>query len=493
VNRALVCLALLAAACAPPPPVRPDASLPVSPPSARQTPDAPFRASAPLAEKVPLFAPGHVRSFSLTGGARVFAYARAGELTSIRISFAVPPSATVVQRRTILPLLVFTMMTESDSFPMPQLRERLLVANAILAGDADADRVTVELVCPNESVAAGLEPLADVVLHPSLTPSQVEFRRSRRAVSIEGRRMRPREALSLAHDALLFGPTHPYGSAAGEHASDVRGVTREDLVAALTGLRDAGRVTISVAGGYDDVALRPALEELFGSLKGGGAPSPDEPTVPHSSAKHFVLVDRPHATTARVQIGGALPALTGEPDYTGIVLEQIMGSRTVGRLHDSIVVDRALTDDVSTSFVNRTAGSKVTVTAEGPSKRAAELVSALESAIAALVRDGVQDDELGAAKDRIVWAHAGSFERVSNITWALMILAERGEDPEVRLRDFARHVQSVTAAQVRDLAERFFAPDRRKIVLLGDAAELREQLARAGYVPDEVQEATAVP
>jgi zinc protease len=461
------------------------AKAPPAPPAPfPQAPDLAFRALPPPPFPEHDFEPGAVRSFVLDRGARVFAYARSGELTSVRLSFALPPALATGQTRAVTQILGPTMNDATLTFSQDALQSLLLAAQSKITVNMGSDDVSFELLCPNDELDVGLKILGEVARNPRLDESNFEYRKALQIPYLNTRATRPADLLYETHEALLFGATHPYGAAASETAADVAKITRADLLAALSVLRDPRRMTIAVVGSFDATHLKAALEADFGAIapgaaaKAGPAPRPTPPPASRRSA----FVDRPGAATVRVRVGSALPYLGGEDDYAGLVLEHVLGDRVLGRLHDRVVVERAITDDIDTSFVNRPAGSELVVSAQGPAARAVELVKAIESTFADVIRDGVHDDELRAARDAVVWQEAGSFERVSGVAYAIVALAGRGDDPDARLRSYGDRIRGVTATEVRDLAARFLSAEKLALVVLGDGATVREPLVRAGYL-----------
>jgi zinc protease len=488
---ALVVMALAAAGCAAAhtAPV----GRPVPEVAAPTAPDAPFRARPPAPDASGPFVPSRVRSFSLPNGVRVFAYPSSGELASVSISMVAAPTTSLSDRRTLLPLAAAALAGSTRSFSDAQVRQLELEFAADVSSSWQRDQLTVEARFRGARIGDVLELLGSIVREPSLSEHEIEYRKSLRVNWLSKPADHPDAVAAGVLAELMFGPQSPYGCSLSERVEDVRSVTREEVAASYERLRDPRRMSIGVAGSYDDVELRPQIEHAFGALAPGStaAAEPDAVAAPRVS-RHVVLIDRPGATTARIQLGAPEPRLHGQDDDAALLLAQVLRSGSVGRL-GALQTDQSLSDRFDVVYRNGLIAGTFVVSAEVPPSAVVAALRTIETATDSLRRDGPSEAELDAAKDRVHWQEAGGFERVSGITWTLVALSALGEDPNERLRTYGARVQAVTAADVRAVANRFLSRDATQIVVVGDVARIREPLARAGYAADDLRDASGRP
>jgi zinc protease len=486
VKRALLALLIGASACAAGAGHQPAA---VTPP---QTPDAPFRTSAPEPEQAARFVPGRVRSLLLGNGIHVFAYARPGELTAVRLSFLVPPSTPIREWRTALPMWhEIVRAGGATSLPPSDLRRRLLADGALIRSSMTRPVVSLELLGRGSSLDDSLDLLASIVTGPLFEEREIDFRKRMRATWLADAAGRPAWVGDSVQHELVFGIEHLYGGSLGEREEDVRAITRQELVRSYESLRNPATMVIGVAGAYDDVELRPTLERLFGSLppaKERAATAPVPQPVPPAT-RRLVLVDRPLATTSIIRVGGALPSVHGTEEFAGLVLNQVLGTTGYGRLDDRLDKELALTDSVDMSYWHDSLASEMTIEASVPAARTGEALRAIQDIVASIGRDGVAPAELERAKSRIVAQQAGSFERVSDIAWALVAIYALGDDPQQRIQSYEDRIMAITSDDVRRFAARMLPADRLTTVVVGDTKALRGPLERNGQPITETRNA----
>jgi zinc protease len=406
----------------------------------------------------------------------------------------VPPSTPLLEQRTAVPLSLAIVATGGSSSVLPtELRNRLLADGATLSGTQNPSFATFQLLCRSSALDDALELMSSLVAHPRFADNEVDFRKRMRETWLEKSADSPARLADLVERELLFGAAHPFGSWLGERGEEIRAMSRDDLVRSYESLRNPSAMVIGVAGSYDDVELRPKLERLFGSLpipKGRtGGSSPPVPPAPAPPGR-LVLVDRPAATTSIVRVGGALPPVHGTEEFAGLVLEEgVLGQVGFGRLNERLDHELALTDKVDCTYWHDSLASYMTIGATVPVARTAEALRAMQGIVATIGREGVSPDELDRAKSRLLAEHAGSFERVADISAALVSTAGLGDDPQERLQSFADRVQAITSEDVRQFAARAFPPDRMTTVIVGEAKSLRMALEREGYSVTETRDA----
>src|SRR5213078_1500508 len=137
---------------------------------------------------------------------------------------------------------------------------------AQLTTTATADGAVASLHAPRRRLEAALDLLADVVLRPTFSDSEVARQRELRGAQLVQQRDEPVAVANVAFPAIVFGPTHPYGhplngtdAARVLMVGDITLAQARGLVAPRFGAWERGDVP-EVAGGS---AAAPAARAVY--------------------------------------------------------------------------------------------------------------------------------------------------------------------------------------------------------------------------------------
>lgn len=462
---------------------------PPSIPSKPSTPETPMRLQPPASEPAAVFVPARVRSFALGNGARVFAYPAAGELAAVTVLLPLPAGPAAAQSST-LAVMSAALTSASQPYDARRTNQVKLDSSAELSAWSDEDRLVVRLRCRADSLRKALDLLALTVSLPSFEEREIDYRKNLRADLLANPSDHPETIANRVLWERMFGPHDPHGQGSNESVADARAVTRDKVAALYDRILDPARMLIAVAGDYDDVELRPALEQTLGVTPMRRKPPapPSAPMTPPSSGG-VVMIDRAGAETTRLRLGVASPPVHGDDEYAALVLSEVLGDRGVGRF-GALATRQSLTDSIGAEFRNGPRAAVFWVKANVPPPRAAAALAQIESIIRSVEGDGPSATELAEAKQRLCAEQPSGFERVSEIAWSLVTMAELGDDPGERIQAFCGRIQAVTREGVVRVAGQLFPHERTQIVVMGDVTRTRDSFASAGYVPAEVRNAS---
>jgi predicted Zn-dependent peptidase len=351
-----------------------------------------------------------------------------------------------------------------------------LGARLFLGADWDAFRAGVE--APVDRLSASVELLAEAVRRPRLASDDVARVRDDEAAALRVDWASPGPRADFALRAALF----PAGSrhAAPPHGDpeSVARLTVEDV----TGFHDrwlAAPGVLLVAGDLN----RLDLDELAGAaFAGAGTPVEREtgpvPTVP-AAGRRILLVDRPGSVQSTLRLGHSGPP-RAHPDHVPVSLAgTVLGGAFTSRLNHLIREVRGYTYGIRAEFASARRFGRFTVSS---AVQTAVTAPALVDTVAEITRTravGVTDEELAVARTWRAGQLSVDMQTPGAIARALgtLVLHDLPDDYHATLR---ADLLAASAADVSRAAATHLRPDDLVLVVEGDAAAIRAELAAAG-------------
>jgi zinc protease len=478
---------ILLAACEPPaPPVTPPPPDPPSPASASGPVATPptaldFRAKPPSSDpEIPFVAP-KIEETKLPNGVRILVVER-HELPLVATVIAVDHGAD--QGRPAIGGFVGAMLLQgSRGRSALQISDDLDKLGAAYGAFMDHDSARVYSLCLSTKLDPVMSILTDVVLYPTFAKDEIERKRSERLTTIAQQNDQPYAILARMIGETLYPEGHPYHTSVLGTEETVTKIAAADLTELYKTLFQPKRVTVAFAGDITKERATALVENTLGRWRSTAdtkVPSPQDPPMPpRSTGQRLVLVDRPGSTQSFVSL-----ALPGAPrltkDYDALlVMNTILGGQFSSRLNLNLREKHAYTYGVRSTFDFRhgpgafSAGGAIVRESTGPA--VAEMLSELQRIRTELVTE----DELNAAKSLLIRALPARFESASETAGTLAALSIYG----LPLDEFATRparLQRVTREDVNRVAQTYLPADGFRLLVVGDATAVKDQLAKVG-------------
>jgi zinc protease len=460
---------ILTTACGPAADTKPVVA-PLAPPVAHReappvTPDAPFRAIAPVADGKLTFKPPTFRKTALRNGIPVY-YAPKPDVPLVTIHLVARGGADELGTTSGLGSMLGAMLEQGtkklSAIAISDKLEELGAQHSSYVGWSSSG---LAITVPKEKVPAALELLADLALQSTFPDAELERLRSRRLAALAAEQSNPAAAFGNVSNASVFGRAHPYGAPLGGLEKDVKAIKRTDLVRAYKQLFAKGRLAIAVAGDVEDGSMQPLLEQAFGKLTGGKtAPKPPaDPALP----KHAIaLVDKagPQAQIGVVGIG--VPA-TSKDRIALSIMNTILGGPFSSRVNMNLREKHAYTYGARSDYAQRAGSGPFTVRAAVVADKTVPALKELLSEVARMRSTDVTPAELSAAKDYSILTLPARFETTDDLARAATELHVYDWPLDEYATRAARY-EAVTVADVRRVAETFLDPKRWRVVIVGD-------------------------
>lgn len=320
-----------------------------------------------------------------------------------------------------------------------------------------------------------LELARNAATNPQLTPEVIERVRAARLKSLKDAPPSAAEAADRAVAARLFG-TYPYGRATSGTPESVARIERPDLLLLRGRFLNPDNTTLIIVGGFERKRLMQTMRESFGGWRKSDRAVPATFRLPDPPDERTLVVNRADSAGVELRLAVRGLARTDIDSPAAQVLAAVARERWLAAMPE--LKERAAYarhDPYRESGIFRMGASL---------KSAAEAAKALEAA-RTILRDLSANAPTTAELDKAKRAAVSALDAGTQTdeTLAVAWLDEQTyKTPAATARELARAAQALTPPEAQRVAARLFLHTPVATVALGDAAQLREEMARVGAV-----------
>jgi zinc protease len=199
------------------------------------------------------------------------------------------------------------------------------------------------------------------------------------------------------------------------------------------------------------------------------------------AARRIYLIDRPGSAQANFRIGNLALARANTDYYALLVANAILGDGTGSRLFQDIREQQGFAYDVASALSALKTGGAFFGFAQSRNEVTAAAIKAMLAEFERLRNTEASAEDLQNAKHYLTGLFSLSLATQTGIADELltMKLIGLGED---YLKNYRARIEAVTAADVQRVARQYVHTDDATIVVVGEAARLRQELAALGPV-----------
>ena len=382
-----------------------------------------------------------------------------------------------------LATLVASMLAEGTAtMDGETLALRLERLGASFGASADWDVAVASLTVTRSRLADALALFAETLTAPSFPARELERLKAERLAELLQLRTEPRGLADEMTSHFVYAPESRYARPAGGGAAAVEAITARDVGELYSARYRAGGTTVIVAGdvGTDDaVAL---LEEAFGPW-GGSAPAAvavvDGPATAPRGVQVVVKEDAPQSEIRVAHVG--VPRT--HPDYFRIVvMNAILGGLFSSRINLNLRERNAYTYGARSEFDWRRAAGPFVVSTAVASDVTAAAVREILGEIDRMRAEPVSEEELSLATSYLRGVFPIRYETTAAVATALANLVIYGLADDY-FDMYRANIAAVTAADVLEAAPRHVHPDRLRVVVVGDPAQVSAPLGELAAGP----------
>jgi zinc protease len=333
----------------------------------------------------------------------------------------------------------------------------------------------------------GLALLAEMVRSPRLDEGEFERLKGERLNDILQARADPGRLADESFLREVYADGAPYGRLSAGRPETVGSLSIDDA-RAFHATRYAANVgDIIVAGGIAPQTALASIERHFGSWTGAGPGHRSIESVPRG-ARRVVLVDRPGSVQSELRVGHLGIDRHDPRFFPGLVLAALLGGVFGSRLNRRLREELGYTYGARCAFDPRRAVGPFTATAAVQTEVTVDAVRELLGQLEGVRAAAPETSELDEVRNFLVGVFPLRFETTAGIAAAIEPLAVY-DLPDDWWHDYRAHLEAVDAEAIHRTALELIRPDDALILMTGDAARLRDELAAADLGPLEVVEA----
>ena len=358
------------------------------------------------------------------------------------------------------------------------LAEELQAVGAEIGANGTADALYLTASGLGSGAPKMLEVMADVARNASYPQAEVELAKENALQGLAARESTPEFQAQKALARAVYGD-HPYHVVAPSRET-LQSATAAQLRQEHARRFHPERSLLVVVGEFDTVAVQAAITRHFGAWKGVGQAEPDTPALPAAAAARRLLI-APRAGSVQSQIVIGRPAATvTDPGYYPLLVANTICAGSFGsRLVENIREDKGYSYSPGGGIAARARGGLLTARAE---VRTEVTAAALNEMFYEQDRMGAtlpSDEELQRAKRYQGGLYLLRNQIQGTVAQTLATNWVNGLPPQA-LGEFVTKVNAVTADQVREAGRTYFPSARQTVVVVGEEAKLKDELAQFG-------------
>jgi len=326
--------------------------------------------------------------------------------------------------------------------------------------------------------------LADVLMRPQFDVDEFDKLRSRQIELIKAAKdSDPSELLATYGRAFLFG-AHPYGRPVIGSEASLASVTHRDVLDYYRAQVGADRLTLVFAGDVEPAKLKRAVSKAFGRWRKAAAPLAVLPEPAPLKGRRVLLIDSPGAVQTYFWTGN-VGVNKRFPDRAALdLVNTLYGGRFTSILNTELRVKSGLTYGARAGFTRSSVAGEFSISSFTQTENTIKAIDLSLATLSRLHKDSVTPEMLESARAYVLGQYPLNFETAAH--WAAIMgeLELYGLGPEY-INDYAPSLSSIgVAAARRVIDEAYPSVDNMAIVLIGDAAALRDEAKRYGPVTE---------
>jgi zinc protease len=277
---------------------------------------------------------------------------------------------------------------------------------------------------------------------------------------------------------LLYG-TGAYGNSIIGNAQSVARITLGDVRTFYEKHYLPNHSSIVVAGDITKEALD-AIERAFGQWRKG--PEPPRPKIaprPLESSRIYII-DRPHAVQSEIRIGHIGVPRRCEDYFAISVMNALLGGVFNSRINLNLRERHGYTYGARSTFVFRRDAGPFVISAPVRNEVTRESVAEVIDELRRIRSGDVEDGELNDTKNYLMGVFPALVQTSSDIASRLVDM-ELYDLPQDYFDRYRENIAAVGKDDIVRVARKYIDPDRTLIVIVGNAAQIREPLGTLGY------------
>ena len=329
-----------------------------------------------------------------------------------------------------------------------------------------------------------IELLADALMRPHFDAAEFASYRDREIEFIKSAKdSDPSQLIGIYGRAALFGQ-HPFGRSQGGSERSLATLTQSDVVSYHTANFGADRATLVFAGDLDPKWMRQALTTAFGGWAKAKAALQVVKPAPRITGTRVLLVDSPGSSQTYFWLGnvGVDRRYSGRPALD--LVNTLYGGRFTSILNTELRIKSGLTYSASSRFTRASVPGEFAIRSYTQTDTTGQAIDLTLQTLEKLKHGDLSPEMLDSARAYVLGQFPLNFETAANWATTLGDLEFYGLGRDY-IEGYPSALAKVDLAETAAvIADAYPRPKDLVIVLIGDAAKIRELAAKYGAVTE---------
>jgi len=329
-----------------------------------------------------------------------------------------------------------------------------------------------------------IELLGDALMRPRFEADEFSKYRDRQIEFIKSAKdSDPSALLSEYGRAQLFG-AHPYGRPQGGSERSLATITQADVASYHAANFGADRAALVFAGDLDPKWMKSALTKAFGGWGKSKAAALELKPAPRVTGRRVLLVDSPGSVQTYFWLGnvGVDRRYSGRPALD--LVNTLYGGRFTWILNTELRIKSGLSYSASSGFVRGTVPGEFAIDSFTQTENTGKALDLTLQTLEKLKHDPLEPAMLESARAYVLGQYPLRLETAAHWAGALADLEFFGLGKDY-IEGYGPALGKVDLAETAAVtADAFPRPTELLIVLIGDAAKIREMAAKYGPVTE---------
>jgi zinc protease len=365
-----------------------------------------------------------------------------------------------------------------------QWAEQLAQVGATLEVSSSMESVDVQGSFLSKDQILMVELLTDLLQRPAFDERAFNDLKQRHVDSLRAAKDGDIGSLSSLYAAAALFGSHPYARAVSGSEASLARINASDARAVYSEYFGADHLVLAIAGDFDAAALAAQLRERFNAWPRAKRAVPKVERPNALQGRRVVLVNAPGATQTYFWIGNIGMARNDSRRIPLSVINTLLGGSYTSLLNTELRIKSGLTYGARSQFrayAEQGSWNMYSFTQTETTVKAIDL--ALDT-YAKWRKQGVDADGLLSAQKYMLGQYVTSYETAAQWAGTMAGLEVAGQTP-AEVDEHAARIRAVTV-QDANSALKSVLPDSRNLLLvvMGDAAKIRQQVAKYGPVTE---------
>src|SRR6266850_6655730 len=354
-----------------------------------------------------------------------------------------------------------------------QIADEIARMGASLNAGANSDYTIVAASALTKFREKVLGLLAEVALQPSFPENEVELAKQNTKESLRQQRAQPSFLATEMVSRVMFG-SHPYSVVAPTPESlDLS--SRDDFVQFHRSKFVPNNAVFIVVGDVSFDELLTQIDGLFSGWKQGTTLSDDFPAPPIRTTRSAYLIDRPGSAQSNIVIANRGITRTNADFFPMLLMHTVLGANASSRLFMNLREEKGYTYGAYSNLDARRTAGTFRATAEVRTPVTGASLHEFFYELGRIRDEAVTAEELKNAKSYLSGVFPIRIETQDGLIDQLVSI-RMYDLPDDYLHIYRDRINAVTVEEIQRVAQSHVMPDRAAIVVVGDAAEIREQI-----------------